>query len=590
MVAAAVSVAVSWRFPVTVGDTAWLTQRVADAASGRWPTVGMPSSIGRGEFATHHPGPVQFYWLAPWWALGGFRGIVIGTAVAGGLALGWLGLLVRRLPGASTLAAVGAQVAAVVGLFTVSTEMLADPWNPYAALPWLVLVVAATVAVWCGDRAGWWALVVAGSVLAQLHAGFLPLVAVAVTAAVVGSWRLPSARPTARTAGLLALAAVVLWVPALVDLAVGDRNPVLLARAMAQGGDAVGPTPVVVAAAAALNPAHAVIDAPWLPTDPTAAEWSVVVLTALAAGLTWWFAARDHWSRAWVAGFGLATALWAVLATRALPFQGLLPVAYTRPLWPLAACLWFGMGAAWWARRPARLAGAWWIPVLAMAVWAVTVPRGYVGIDPATRVRAAQVVADLDEAVVADLDEAVVAGLDDGKLPDRADVTARGFLGGWWIAPTVTAELDRRGVVNGVGTDEDWDVEVMTDRPRPLPDNDCELVVGDERPAGPVLAPGRGLSAAEQARLEALEQEMVDRFPTIRPSRPARELARASGAEALPDEPVAALVRDGRFADLVVAGSVAGVSMRDGDVREYVELAHRAAPSWAGLTLWARGC
>ena len=308
----------------------------------------------------------------------------------------------------------------------------------------------------------------------------------------------------------------------------------------------------------------------------------MVVLTALAAGLTWWFAARDHWSRVWVAGFGLATALWAVLATRALPFQGLLPVAYTRPLWPLAACLWFGMGAAWWARRPARLAGAWWIPVLAMAVWAVTVPRGYVGIDPATRVRAAQVVADLDEAVVADLD--------DGKLPDRADVTARGFLGGWWIAPTVTAELDRRGVVNGVGTDEDWDVEVMTDRPRPLPDNDCELVVGDERPAGPVLAPGRGLSAAEQARLEALEQEMVDRFPTIRPSRPARELARASGAEALPDEPVAALVRDGRFADLVVAGSVAGVSMRDGDVREYVELAHRAAPSWAGLTLWARGC
>ncbi|HNG23826.1 MAG TPA: hypothetical protein PLC03_07685, partial [Microthrixaceae bacterium] len=86
LVAAAVSLAASWRFPVTVGDTAWLTQRVADVGAGRWPLVGMPSTIGRGAVATHHPGPLQFYWLAPFWTLAGFRGIVVGTAAAGAAA------------------------------------------------------------------------------------------------------------------------------------------------------------------------------------------------------------------------------------------------------------------------------------------------------------------------------------------------------------------------------------------------------------------------------------------------------------------------------------------------------------------------
>lgn len=191
LAAAAVSLAASWRFPVTVGDTAWLTQRVADVGAGRWPLVGMPSTIGRGAVATHHPGPLQFYWLAPFWTLAGFRGIVVGTAAAGAAALGWLGVLVRSLPRSSTLAAVGVQVAAVFGLFTISTEMLADPWNPYAALPWLAVLLAAAVAVWNGRRVGWWALVVAASVVAQLHAGYLPLVAGVAAVVAVRTWRRP---------------------------------------------------------------------------------------------------------------------------------------------------------------------------------------------------------------------------------------------------------------------------------------------------------------------------------------------------------------------------------------------------------------
>ena len=51
-----------------------------------------------------------------------------------------------------------------------------------------------------------------------------------------------------------------------------------------------------------------------------------------------------------------------------------------------------------------------------------------------------------------------------------------------------------------------------------------------------------------------------------------------------------ALLADGRFADLVMAGALDGVSTRDGDVAEYVELAHRADPAWAELTAALDDC
>lgn len=576
---AVVSLSAAWRFPVTVGDTAWLTQRVADVVGGRWPLVGMPSSIGRGDLATHHPGPLQFYWLAPWWAAAGFQGILVGTAVGSAVALGWLGAVVRWLPGATTLAAVGVQTAAVVGILTVGPETLADPWNPYAALPWAVLFLAGVVAAWTGERRGWWAVVAAGTVTMQLHAGFVPWVLVFAVALGVLAWREADRRPDRRLLGRLGLLGLVLWSPALVDLVVGDHNPVLLARASIGGSaEGAGVAPVVVAGAAALNPAHAHIDAPWLPNSPTAVEVLVVVGVLGLAALSWWVAPREHWSRRWVAVCGAAWVLWALLATRALPFQGFLPVAYTRMLWPVGAVLWFGMGAAWWARRPAAWPAATVaLPVAATVLWALSVPRGYVGIDPATRVRAAEVVDDLRDA----------------GLPDTAagvNVTARGFLGGWWIAPTVTAELDRRGVDNGVGTNRDWDVESMTDRPRPLPGTECTFVVGDVEADGPVLAPARGLDRAEQRRLEELRRRLAVRYARLEPSRVAREQAEDGTPEPALQRPVEALLESGEFADLAVQGRVEGLDLRDGDVAEYVELAHRADPGWSGVSVWSQSC
>ena len=53
-------------------------------------------------------------------------------------------------------------------------ESLADPWNPYIALPWALLLLAGVTQLANGQRRGWITVAVAGSIVAQLHAGFVP--------------------------------------------------------------------------------------------------------------------------------------------------------------------------------------------------------------------------------------------------------------------------------------------------------------------------------------------------------------------------------------------------------------------------------
>ncbi len=234
--------------------------------------------------------------------------------------------------------AVGAQVAAVVGVLTIGLESLADPWNPYIALPWALLLLAGVAQLANEQRRGWITVAVAGSIVAQLHAGFVPWVALFAIVAVVIAVRHAGARPDRRT-GIGALVALaVLWLAPFVDLVGGDHNPWLLAAAAAKGGDAAGWRPVVVAAGARLRPIPTALDGPWLTNDPRAVEYLVVGVTALVAAVTWWFGRRDRPARTWIAVSGLGVAAWLAAATRALPFDGLLPVAYTRSCGPSPRC------------------------------------------------------------------------------------------------------------------------------------------------------------------------------------------------------------------------------------------------------------
>ena len=557
VLAGAVSVAASWRFPVPVGDAAWLVQRVADAASGNWPLVGMPSTIGGGELATHHPGPVEFYWLAGFWKVAGFRGIPIGTAAAAGVALGWIGWTTRQLTGGRVVTSMGAQLAVAVGLLTIGPETLADPWNPFVALPWAMLVLVALVRLGGGDPHAWLAIAVGATAAVQLHAGYLP--SLVILAAVLALWcvRHPDRRPHGAQWWWPAGIAVVLWLPPLVDLIAGDRNPVLLGRSLdASGGPSAGPGPVLVAASRALSPLHQALDDAWIPSDVRAGEVLVVVAVFAAALGSWWIARADSWQRRWVATMLAAIVVWMLLATRAPLADDVLAHSYVRPLWPMGAALWFGMGAAWWSRRPARTPEwAWLAPAAVMVLWAVTLPGGYVGIDPAARVRGQE----------------VLDALADERAPsDGLTVAASGPIGGTWLAPAITAELDRRGVASGVGTDEWWDAHVMTTRPSPHEGSDCVWYVGDTSPEGRVLVPGRVAGEDETERLVELRRILAERYPSLRASR----IARLREQEPLgPGDSVQDLLDDGRFADLVLAGSLDGISLRDDEVADYVELA-----------------
>lgn len=596
--AAIVSLVAGWRFPVQIGDTAWLTQRVADVWSTDPPLIGMPSTLGGGELATHHPGPVQFYWLAPWWQLFGHRGIAVGSAAAAAVALTWIGRAASTLPSAGIHAAVAVQVAVAVGALTISPELFADPWNPFAALPWAVLFVVSAARVHLGDRRGWLGVAVGVSVAVQLHAGYLPWAALMLVALGVATWRrasldqeIPPASPPARARWVAPVAVSgVLWFPPLVDLLFGIHNPVLLLRAALTGDGAdTGPGAVAVAASAALSPLHRAHDAVWIVPDLHTAELLTLVSAVAAIAATWWVSPRERWTRAVLTWSGVGVGVWLVVAARAPLADGLLAHSYVRPLWPLGALLWVAVAAEWWARRPARLAGSWWVPALVLVLWAVVTPRGYVGIDPASRTRGGEVVAAL----------ATVPAPVDGLT-----LHARGPVGSTWIAPSITAALDHRGIPNGIGTHPEWDHPGMSRRPLPLPGTTCEWWVGtdvDLAAAGiggngsgsgngsELVVEARRGTAAEQERLATLERLMIARFASLEPSRLARHRSE-HGGDPIGDRTVGDLVRTGAFADLVVAGLLERATLRDPDVADYVERSYLDHPAWADVVVRSRSC
>jgi hypothetical protein len=577
LLAVTVSLVAGWRFPVQVGDAAWLTQRVADVASSNPPAVGMPSTLGGGELDTHHPGPVQFYWLAPWWLALGHRGIAMGSAAAAAVALFWIGLAARRLPRAGVAVAVGAQLAVSVGALTISPEVFADPWNPMAALAWSMLLVVSAARVSSGDGRGWLGAAVGATVAVQLHAGYLPWVAVVMAALVLVAVRRPGTRPARRTLRLTAAAAAVLWTPPVVDLMVGIHNPVLLVRA-AVGSDVdteVGPGAVVVAAAHALAPFNRSLDAVWVTTDVRAAEVLVVVGALAAACASWWFGKRGRWPRALVGWAGGSALLWMLIAARAPLVDGLLAHSYVRPLWPLGALMWLGVAGVIWERRPASLRHAAWVPAVVALSWVLSVPQGYVGVDPATRLRGAEVV----EALAGEWAPA-----------EGVTVWAEGALAGSWIAPAVTATLDHRRIPNGVGTSEQFDHPDMSTRPSPLPASDCAWTVGPAGGDGERLTPPRRATSDERRRLARLEASMERRFAQLRPSRLALDREARSGAPAVPDRDIAELLGSGRFGELVVDGMLAEATTRDDEVQEYLELSRLLAEPWAQTVVTARSC
>ena len=126
------------------------------------------------RFQWHHPGPIYFFWMAPFYVLSGARttGLNAAALLLNLLALtavGWT--LVRRAGGA-----LGVGITAALALFLWRTpELLISPWNPHIPVLAIVafLVVAADAV--SGTPAALPLALVLGSLAGQTHVALLPL-------------------------------------------------------------------------------------------------------------------------------------------------------------------------------------------------------------------------------------------------------------------------------------------------------------------------------------------------------------------------------------------------------------------------------
>jgi hypothetical protein len=150
-----------------VGDMALLESYTIDASSGNL-LVGPYS-----RFAWHHPGPVYFYLLAPFYALGDHRSVAINAAalwinLSSLLALAWILVSFGR----GRLAVVTVMLTALY-LFRVR-EILASPWNPHVLVLPTLLLVALSAALASG-RLGLMPLVAGlATFIVQTHVGQVP--------------------------------------------------------------------------------------------------------------------------------------------------------------------------------------------------------------------------------------------------------------------------------------------------------------------------------------------------------------------------------------------------------------------------------
>ncbi len=163
------------------GDVAVI--EIATGAALRQPVTLGPYS----QFGWHHPGPLMFYLLAPFYALAGSKsiGLAAGALVLNLLALGAIGSDARRGTPASQAAVT---VTLVLGVYLLrGGELATSVWNPHLIVLPLVAVVVLCAAVSRGDGAALVGAIVVASFVAQTSVSVVP-VALAVAARRRGPW------------------------------------------------------------------------------------------------------------------------------------------------------------------------------------------------------------------------------------------------------------------------------------------------------------------------------------------------------------------------------------------------------------------
>jgi hypothetical protein len=162
-------------FPL--GDEATIDLRVRDVFTNHTPLVGAYSR----DF--NHPGPLLFWLLAPlsWVAGGAPWATLVGGALLQGCAIAASGWLAFRRGGVLLCALVLGALALGYSSFVDGQQFL-RPWNPYVAFPFFLLFLLLVWSSVTGSRRSGLGAVVVGSLLVQLHVGYVPLVLAA------GAW------------------------------------------------------------------------------------------------------------------------------------------------------------------------------------------------------------------------------------------------------------------------------------------------------------------------------------------------------------------------------------------------------------------
>ncbi len=224
-------VAIAGRSWTPAGDLALQTLQISEVGTSHTPLTGVWSRWG-----WNHPGPIQFYALAPFAWLLGPTGTLIGTGLLNLASLVGAVVVGRRRGGVPIAAAT-----ALVGLILASAQgpdLLVSMWNPWAAvLPFFVFLLL----VWSiaeRDLAVLPFLVAAGSFVVQQHVGYAPFVVVLVAGAGLLAWR-PRTGPLGstervhpsrwhRSAMWTAVVLVVMWLPVAIEELIRDPGNITL--------------------------------------------------------------------------------------------------------------------------------------------------------------------------------------------------------------------------------------------------------------------------------------------------------------------------------------------------------------------------
>lgn len=179
------------------------------------------------QFGWHHPGPVYFDLLAPFYELAGHRAIGL---TAGAIAINLVALATMfRVSARSAGRLSAAIVVAGLSLYLWRVEeLLPSIWNPHIVVLALAALVVLCAALATGHGAALPMAIAAGSFLAQTHISLVPCSVLLIVAAGAASWHRSGVdrRGLKFWVTVSVVLAVALWLPPIVEQARGDPGNV----------------------------------------------------------------------------------------------------------------------------------------------------------------------------------------------------------------------------------------------------------------------------------------------------------------------------------------------------------------------------